>query len=60
MRIQDDINLFCPSSMALCYRWASNVLIVVDFGVATTKNIGCPSIISPSKMDKQKILPFIR
>ena len=35
--------------------WVSNILIMVD---ASTQNIGCPSIMTPSKMGKSKNLIF--
>ena len=52
MRIKDEIQFFVH--LRWCHNgWASNFLIVVDAGV-TTQNIGCPSIMTPSKMGKTK------
>ena len=59
MRIKDEI--FCFAHLRWCHDgWASNILIVVDTGYAGIhhSNIGCPSIMTPSKMGKTKNLIF--
>ena len=58
MRIKDEI--FCFAHLHWCHNgWASNILIVVDtIYYILYQNIGCPSIMTPSKMGKTKNLIF--
>ena len=56
MRIKDET--FCFAHLRWCHNgWASSILIAVDTG-STTQNIGCASIMTPSKMGKTKNLIF--